>query len=514
MNREANRESISQLDTADPYDVCVIGSGPAGGLLSVRLAERGIRTLLLESGGSLVNWATDKRLKSLAQYEVSGEANYPLTRTTSRLVGGNSNFWTGRCERFHPTDFVTHPYTPDGNPWPVTFADLEPYYEDAEGRLRVRSGPLSEHAPPRRGHFPVPPRSDVTPLKELMAEAGVTFDDSPTATPRHALRFFRFHKEILPAFTRSPRGALITHATVTRLEHDADGRVTGALVRTLDGVEGLARARTYVVCCGGLHSPRLLLLSRSEHFSRGLGNGHDRVGRGFNEHPSLNVYGRLRHSRATLSLAHRIARTHQFYEQFRPEGLGAIHAVAIQSWVFPNHLLRYRLRDVPRHALRIASRLLRPTIYLSPTLEMRPVDSNRVTLSPNGRDHFGDPIAHLHLSFSQDDRRLIDRARDLTWSTLRRVNATDLEEIELTWSRHHLGSCRMGTDPKTSVVDPNLRVHESPNLYVCGSEVFVTGAAVQPVLTIAALALRLADHLVDGSEGRASVGSATVSQPA
>ena len=498
--RRSSVNSFEALAADASYDVCVIGSGPAGSLLSARLAERGLRTLLLESGDSLASWLLNGRLQRLAEYEVSGDAHYPLARTVSRLVGGNSNFWTGRCERFHPTDFEPHSYTPSANPWPIRYSDLAPFYQEAERRLRVRAGELSPFAPPRDSEFPLPASTDIAPLKRLMATAGVTLDDSPTATPRRALRFFRAQREILPAFIRSPLGMLVRNATVTRLRHDSAGRVTGAEVRAPDGSVHLARARTFVVCCGGLQSPRLLLLSRSERFPNGIGNTHDRVGRGFNEHPSINVYGRLRHTRSTLSIAHRIGRTHQFYDTYRTEGLGAIHAVVIQSLAFPNHLLRFRFRDVPRHAIRVASRLTRPTIYMSPTLEMRPVDSNRVMLSTRRVDPHGDPLAHLHLAFSAEDRRLIERARDLTWSTLRQVGAEELEEIELTWSRHHLGSCRMGTNPRESVVDADLRVHDSPNLYVCGSEVFVTGAAVQPVLTISALALRLADHLARESE--------------
>lgn len=496
------RNAFSALHRTEPYDVCVIGAGPAGTMLSVRLAKRGVRTLLLESGRSLVAWLTDSRLKGLAEYEVSGDANYPLTRTTARVVGGNSNFWTGRTERFHPSDFEDIPYTPEGSAWPLSYEELVPHYREAEELLRVRGGRLSSWAQPRQVPFPQKQRSDISRLKALMEGAGVTLDDSPTATPQRALRFFRFQRELLPAFLDSPNGTLVEDATVTRLLHDADGKVTGAAIRAPDGSDHVARARIFVVCCGGLQSPRLLLLSRSEHFPKGIGNGHDRVGRGFNEHPSLNVYGRMRHSRDTLGLAHRIGRTHQFYETFREEGLGAIHAVVIQSMVFPNHLLRYRVRDMPRHALQIASRLIRPTIYMSPTLEMRPVDTNRVTLSRDRTGPNGDPVAHLHLSFSPEDRRLIERARELTWSTLRRVGAFDLEEIELTWSRHHLGSCRMGKDPRTSVVDEHLRVHESPNLFVCGSEVFVTGAAVQPVLTLSSLALRLGEHLASGAATR------------
>jgi choline dehydrogenase-like flavoprotein len=275
----------------------------------------------------------------------------------------------------------------------------------------------------------------------------------------------------------------------------ADGAIAGVRVKTLDGVERVARARLYVVCCGGIHTPRLLLLSRSERWPDGVGNAYDRVGRGFNEHPSLNFYGRVRPDRLTLSPKHAIGRTHQFYDALREEGLGAIHAVVIQSWVFPNHLLRYRLADVPRHFFKIVSRAVRPTLYMSPTLEMKPIDTNRVTLSRDRRDPLGDPIARLDLDFCEEDRRLLKRSRELVLDTLRRAGATDIDEIEQTWSRHHIGACRMGENPRASVVDGNLQVHGCPNLFLCGAEVFTTGGAVQPVLTIAALAHRLGDHL-------------------
>src|SRR3954462_9585416 len=96
------------LDAAEPYDVCIVGSGPAGTLLGSRLAGQGARVLMLESGRDLAAWLANARIRSLARYEVSGDTDYPLSRTTSRVVGGNSNFWTGRCERFHPSDFEPH----------------------------------------------------------------------------------------------------------------------------------------------------------------------------------------------------------------------------------------------------------------------------------------------------------------------------------------------------------------------------------------------------------------------
>jgi glucose dehydrogenase len=122
--------------------------------------------------------------------------------------------------------------------------------------------------------------------------------------------------------------------------------------------------------------------------------------------------------------------------------------------------------------------------------------SNRITLSKSRRDLFGRPIGHLIFNYAEEDRVLLDQMRTLIRGWLPQIGATRVFEAEVAWSRHHQGACRMGQNPRTSVVDRNLRVHESPNLYVCGSEVFATGGGMQPSLSIAALALRLADHVL------------------
>lgn len=489
--------NFAALDASNPYDVCIIGSGPAGATLGTRLVEYGLRTIVLESGNSLLDWFVDPRLRQLAEYEFTGDTQYPLTRTAARVVGGNANFWTGRCERFHPSDFERHPFTPPDNPWPIKYDELEPYYVKAERTLRVRGANLSKFTPPRSADLPVGPRPKIDNLKKLMAKAGVVIDDSATATPTKAIRFFRFHKEVLPAFFASPHGTLVSGVTVTRLLHDEHNRVVGALAKTLNGETKVARAKIYIVACGGIQTPRLLLLSRSERFPQGIGNEFDRVGRGFNEHPGPNIYSKIRHNRCTMDPRHKIGRTHQFYDYFRSEGLGAVLPVIIQSWWFPNHLLHYRLVDMPKHVFKIARRAMQPTLYISAITEMKPVDENRVTLSETKQDLLGDPAAHLIFNYSDVDLLLLDRLRELFHTWFDKLGATNREEIEVTWSRHHIGTCRMGDNPKTSVVDANQRVHTCSNLYLGGSEVFVTGSSMQPVLTIVALAHRLADHLIN-----------------
>jgi choline dehydrogenase-like flavoprotein len=489
--------SLEPLSASGSYDVCIIGSGPAGTVLGTSLAQRGVRTLILESGRGLGSWLTDRRLKQLARYEYTGDMHYPLVRTTSRILGGNSNFWTGRSERLHPSDFAPHPYTPVDNPWPIKYADLEPYYDVAEKLLRVRGGPRSDFTPPRRGPLPLPGKPDVTYLKNLCATFGVEVEDSATATPSKTLRIFNVHKEILPAYLQSGQGALVTGVTVTRLVAGADRRIVGAEVKTLDGRIGNARARIFVVCCGGIESPRLLLLSASETFPNGIGNAHDIVGRGFNDHPTLGFYSSIPHSWGTMVPTNKITRTHQCYDMFRPEGLGAMIPVFRQAWLLPNHILPFTLANIPRNALSMLGRARRAAFFIGAGIEMKISPANRVTLSRSQLDIFGRPIAHLILNFSPEDRVLIERTRSVIRGWFAQVGATGVREAPIAYPRHFQGANRMGADPRTSVVDGNLRVHETQNLYVCGCDVFVTGGAMGPTLSIAAFAARLADRLVD-----------------
>jgi len=493
----AGDSKLEALDASLRYDVCVIGSGVAGTTLATTLARRGVRTLLLEAGRGLLSWLTDRRLKELARFEYTGDTNYPLVRAASRVLGGNSNFWAGRSERLHPSDFATHPYTPPDNPWPIGYADLERYYEAAEQLLRVRGGPRSRGGPPRRAPLPLPGKPDITYLKKLCARLDIDVEDSATATPQRGLHFFRMSNEILPEFRKSPSGTLVTGATVTRLVAAPAQRIAEAEVKTLDGGVGKARAGIFVVCCGGVEAPRLLRLSASEEFPNGIGNAGDLVGRGFNDHPSLGFYASIPHSWGTLVPTNKIARTHQFYQAFRPEGLGSMIPVFRQAWLLPNHILPFALANIPRNTLSTLGRVARAAFFIGAGIEMKIDLANRIALSSTQKDIFGRPLPHLIFNYSPEDLELIRRTRELIRSWLSQLGATRVREAPVAFPRHFIGACRMGDDARTSVVDRNLQVHDTRNLYVCGSETFVTGGAMGPTLTIAALALRLADHLVD-----------------
>ncbi len=284
------------------FDVCIVGSGFAGSVLGDALVKRRIKTVILESGADPRAKSFDERIQQLEIYRSSGPIEYPVISSRFRGLGGTSWYWGGVCPRLHPVDFEKNSYTPAGAAWPVSYKDLEPYYEKAEEALRVRGGKRSQYHPPSRRDYPIPPDRDISPLESLLKQVGIVISHVPFSTGKdHHLSFLHDHygpfllmtDSHLPAFRSSPFGTLISEVTVTRLVIDEAGCVTGAEIKDLDRNTKVVRARVYIVACGGLESPRLLLLSRSSGFPHGIGNNHDLVGRFFMEHRVQSILAKV-----------------------------------------------------------------------------------------------------------------------------------------------------------------------------------------------------------------------------
>jgi choline dehydrogenase-like flavoprotein len=279
----------------------------------------------------------------------------------------------------------------------------------------------------------------------------------------------RVARDLLPDLSASPRVTLISGATATRLVVDATGRVTGVQARSLAGEEKTVQANAYVVACGAIETPRLLLLSRSNAFPDGIGNHSSLVGKNFMEHPNLVFFGKIPGVERNEDGD---GRCYQFYQEFKDRELGGV-------------VLGFKLQS-PRQPGRLR---------ITGGIEMVPSEVNQVRLSSNQVDYFGNPGAVLSFSYQEKDLRSQEELRSLITRIFTDLKAEGIQEQEPVWSHHHIGTCRMGDDPATSVTDRNLRVHETENLYVLSSAVFVTSGGGNPTLTIVALAHRLADHL-------------------
>jgi choline dehydrogenase-like flavoprotein len=490
---------FGDIDENTIFDVCIIGSGFAGAILGNSLVKHGIKTVILESGPDPRGKSIDPRFQQLDSYRSSGPIEYPVVSSRFRGVGGTSWLWGGMCPRLHPIDFEKNSYTPAEASWPISYEDLQPYYEQAEQALRVRAGKRSKYHPPKNGNFPIPPDRNVSPLESMLMDAGIIISDVPYSTPKDRDRsflsdragpFVRMTDSHLPDFQKSGYGSLVSEVTVTRLVVDEAGYIAGAEIRDLDRSTKILRARVYIVACGGLESPRLLLLSRSRGFPNGIGNNNDLVGRFFMEHRGTGFKGRVRIGWRTFSLLQLKGQSHQFYEESKSLGLGgmtlgfdlegAIDGREIRAGEIGKALNRVRTRN----------------LELGVGTEMKPTLENRVTLDTKAKDYFGNPGINLFVSETDEDVRTVARGKKIVRKICAELGIEEIEELPRnTWAHHHMGTCRMGANPRTSVVDPNLRVHGTKNLFVAGSSVFVTSGTANPTLTLTALALRLSDHL-------------------
>jgi choline dehydrogenase-like flavoprotein len=310
------------------------------------------------------------------------------------------------------------------------------------------------------------------------------------------------HNTLIARALASGRCELIAGAMVERIDTDTAGRAIGVSFFDRDGQRRSERAEVIICAAGAIESARLLLNSAGPRHPQGLGNAHDHVGRHLQGHYYPGAVGLLPNplydglgpgvSTATVRFNHGNA------------GLIGGGMLADEFIVLP---IIFWARDLPPDLPRWGrankefmrenyTRVMRVT---GPVQEI-PSPNARVTVDPNVRDRWGIPVARLSGTTHPETLRtaafMYERARD--W--LRAAGATRLwgkqPRLQLSAGQHQAGTCRMGDDPRTSVVDRWCRVHGHDNLYVVDGSVHVTNGGFNPVLTILALAFRAAEQIV------------------
>lgn len=488
------------LDT----DLAIIGAGAAGITLARALADAPFRVCLIESGGLEPEEAT----QALAGGENAGLPYGPLEATRLRQLGGTTNHWGGWCRPLDALDFEARDWVPLSG-WPITRADLDPYYPAATEICEA--GPFAF--------------DDVAGWEERLGTSG--FVPPVGAMERRVIQFSpptRFGDRYRTDLLSAPRLRTLIHANVVEIEAGENAReVTGLALATLDGRRGRVTARHYVLAAGAIENARLLLLSNRVQ-SVGLGNGHDMVGRCFMEHPHVYSLGNLVLPDVTpvapMLLQDQRVGALGLRGNLMPSAAFQ-RAQRVQNATFTLGLAkRY---DTPEDAEADSTPLAAPLLEVlrraasgDPSTrpfgvrlgiggagEQQPNKDSRVTLSDR-RDALGMPVARLEWRLAAADKASLLRnlralGAEFAASGLGRLHVTlppgDAWPDDLTGGNHHMGTTRMAADPRQGVVDANCRVHGIANLHVAGSSVFATSGAANPTLTVVALALRLADHL-------------------
>ena len=507
--------------STEHYDVIVIGSGAGGGTLTYALAPTGKRILLLERGDYLPrepeNWSPQANWLQL-RYRNSGkwtdQNGKQFTPKQHYYVGGNTKFYGAVLFRFRERDFQAIAHVDGISPeWPLSYADLEPYYTRAEHLYHVHG----EHGvdpsePPTAAAYRYPALSHEPRIAQLDRDltaaglhpfplpVGIMLDETaPQFSPcircatcdgYACLTNGKADAQVVcvePAL-RHPNVTMRTNAQVTRLETGPDGRTVTRVVVDRNGAREEYSADVVVASCGAINSAALLLRSAGDAHPNGLGNGSDVVGRNLMMHNNASLIAFSKEPNPTKFQKTLGVNDWYFGDGEWPYPLGGIQMNGKSDAVLVGF-------DAPDEA--DPAELARHALDFWITTEDLPRPDNRVGVDAEGR---------ICLSYTPTNTEAHDRLIGKFKGLLDVMRChREVQENRHYWGgrlgisgvAHQNGTVRFGTDPATSALDVNCKMHQLDNLYVVDSSFFCSSTAVNPTLTIIANALRVADHLSD-----------------
>lgn len=540
--------------TSDPVDFLVLGAGAAGGVVAKELSTAGFSVVVLEQGPYLgeKDYTHDEIKYTIQPGLTNDPKTQPITYRKSeaeiakpikaieygRQVGGGSVHFTANYWRFHESDFHERSLFGEVNgaelaDWPITYADLEPYYTKAEYDLGISGlAGANPFEGPRSKPYPLPPM----PVKS----SGVLFDQATKKLGLHpfpapvAILSQPYRRRaacvncgfcesfgcemraksstlvsVIPAAEKTGRCEIRPNSYVRKIETNDNGRATGAIYFDANRREVYQRAKAVFVCANGAETPKLLLLSKSKRFPQGLANSSGIVGKylmwdnggeaqGLFEHP-LNEYKGIQVTRLI----------HDYYAADPKRGFYGGGGIDARFDFYP---AGFALHGLPPDAPKWGSEFKKLfETYFTRTMSVLAHTSslaqakNTITLDPELKDAWGLPAIRVTFENHPDDEATIK------WIMSKQIEILQAAGAEKVWhgslalednmpSRHLMGTCRMGNDPKTSVVNAFSRTHDVPNLFLVDGSNFVTAARQQPTATIQALAYRAAKYAVQAAK--------------
>jgi len=534
--------------TRDLPDFVIVGSGAAGGVMAKELATAGFHVVVLEQGPYLhaQDFAHDEVKVLFQEQLVNNQKLQPSTFRKSetekarpqksieycRIVGGGSVHFTANYWRFHESDFRERSQwgeVPGASlaDWPIDYQDLEPYYTKAEYELGISGlAGANPFEAPRSKPYPLPPlpvKSSGVLFERAARKLGLHPFPAPMAIisrdyqGRSACQHCGFCMffgcewgaksstlaTVIPAAEKTGRCEIRPGCYVRKVETNAEGRATGVIYFNAARKEVFQRARAVILCANGAETPKLLLMSKSNRFPQGLANSSGLVGRnlmvdlgciscGLFEHP-LNEHKSVMVTRVIHD--HYVADPkHSFY------GGAGIDA----RFIGPPAL--FALAGLPADAPRwgrefkqmLAHYFSRSMVLLAHTTCLAQ-EKNSISLDPDVKDAWGLPAVRVTYDFHADDLKTLRFSQEKEMEILDAAGAlktwTFPTDSDIFPTRHLMGTCRMGADPKSSVINTDHRTHDVPNLFLCDGSSLVTCGRQQPTATIQALAYRAAERI-------------------
>ncbi len=518
-------------------DVLIIGAGASGAAVAASLSEAGFDVVCIEQGHWQVpsKYPTvepDYELRQMSSWSINPNKrklpeDYPVNVEDSAIepvmfngVGGSTILWAAHTPRLHPSDFRVKTLDGVADDWPISYEDLEPWY-DLNDHVMGCAGIAGDPANPPRSERQMPP-IPIGRDGEMLAGA---FDRLgwhwwPSDNYVNSTRYgegrdacnFCGHN-IMGCYTQAksstdlnywPRaidqGAeLVTGARVREITTDSIGRATGVNYLDAEGNDQHRSARAVVVAANGVGTPRMLLLSESDKHPHGLANSSGLVGKNLMFHVYAGVTGVFpNHEGRWMGPAANMLISQEFYETDPDRGFVRGYSYQTGRGQGPGSTARGGVPWGANHHAQMRRRFGN-TVGLGVIGDDLPEEHNTVTLDKHLTDSSGLPAPKITYKVSKNSRALLDHALVQGQKVLEEAGA---EEIlvnrfsrEAGW--HLMGTARMGDDPERSVVDSNGQSHDIDNLFIVDGSVFVTGGAVNPTPTLQAIALRTADYITN-----------------
>jgi len=533
---------------SDEVDFVIIGSGAAGGVLAKELSTNGFRVVVLEQGPYLteadfthnevevfINHALTNNPKRQPVTFRQSEAEKAVLQPSvlyGRCVGGSSVHFTANFWRFHEIDFIERSKVGEipgtgFTDWPITYADLEPYYTKVEWEIGVSGlAGASPFDPPRSRPYPMPP----LPVKA----SGVLFERGarklgyhPFPAPMAILSQPRAGRSacvncgfclgfgcevgakssslatVIRMAERTGRCEVRPDCYVHRIATDKQGRATGTVYFDAHRNTHLQKAKAVIVCANGAETPRLLLLSANSAFPHGLANSSGLVGKYLMPNSSAIAYGVFDEPLNDYKGPAVSRVCHDFYE-LDAKKLGFYGGGGLDAR-FDFTPVAFAMNGLPPGTPRWGKEFKKALQQnFTRTMEIfchatsLPVASNSFSLDPDVKDAWGLPALRMTYKDHPNDLKMME------WMVERAMEILDAAGAKTKWHApitetqfavHLLGTCRMGQDPKTSVINPDHRTHDVPNLFLCDGSSLVTSGRGQPTMTIQAMAYRAADRI-------------------